>query len=197
LIRRLLPALLGVLLLGWGGASARAPSPGALRGLLVVPPERVANFTLTDQHGRPFRLREQRGRVVVLAFGYTYCVDLCPLTLGTLTRARRALAAEGGRVRFGFVTVDPQRDTPARLKTYLAAFHPDFLGLSGPSAERARVYRAFGVVPERYILHAHQSAVNHPTAIYIIDPAGFLRLSYNAGGPAADLVHDIRALLGE
>jgi len=196
-MRRLLPVLLNLLLLGWGGGPAGAADPDALRGLLILPPERVADFTLTDQHGRPFRLRDQRGRVVVLAFGYTYCADLCPLTLGTLKRARRRLAADGGRVRFAFVTVDPRRDTPARLRTYLAAFHPDFLGLTGPAAQRALVYAAFGVVPERYMIDAHRSAVNHPTAIYVIDPAGYLRLSYNAGGPADDVAHDVRRLLGE
>ena len=157
----------------------------------------MADFTLTDQYGRPFRLRDQRGRVVVLSFGYTYCADLCPLTLGTLKRAYRALGAERERVRIAIVTVDPQRDTPTRLRPYLAAFHPDFLGLTGPAPERARVYRTFGVVPERYFGATHQVVVNHPTAIYIIDPAGYLRLSYNWGGPAEDIAHDIRQLLGK
>ena len=196
-MRRLLPVLLGLLLLDWGGAPLKAAPPGTFRGLLILPREQVGDFALIDQHGRPFRLRDQRGYVVVLAFGYTYCADLCPLTLGTLKRTRRALASDGRRVRFGFVTVDPQRDTPARLKTYLAAFHTDFLGLSGPAAERVRVYRTFGVVPEHYTLDAHRSVVNHPTAIYIIDTAGYLRLSYNWGGPAEDIAQDIRRLFAE
>jgi protein SCO1/2 len=196
-MRRLLPLLLAVLLLDGGGALLQTSAAGRFHGLLVLPPQPVGDFSLVDQHGRRFRLQDQRGRVVVLAFGYTYCADLCPLTLGTLTRVRRMLASDGGQVRFVFVTVDPQRDTAARLRTYLAAFHPDFLGLTGPPPERGRVYRAFGIVPERYLSDTHRLVVNHLSAIFIVDPGGYLRLSYNWGGPAEDIVHDIRQLFAE
>lgn len=195
-MRRLLPLLLVLFLLD-GGGPLQAASRNSFRGLLTLPPARVADFVLSDQHGRSFRLRDQRGRVVVLAFGYTYCTDLCPLTMGTLKRLRRTLAQDAARVRFVFVTVDPARDTMARLRAYLAVFHPEFLGLTGPAPDRARVYRTFGIVPERYLSASHRVVVNHLPAIYIIDPEGYLRLSYNWGGPAEDIAHDIRRLLGE
>ncbi|MDQ7842831.1 MAG: SCO family protein [Armatimonadota bacterium] len=190
-----LAVLLSALLLEWGGGAARAAPHGMLRGLPILPPEPVIDFTLVDQHGRPFRLRDQRGSLVVLTFGFTSCLDLCPLTLGTLKRAYNALGPERRRVRVALITVDPRRDTPTRLKTYLASFHPDFIGLTGPEPERLRVYKSFGVVPERYMLDAHRLVVNHPPAIYVIDRTGYLRVSYNWGGPAEDVAHDIRVLL--
>src|SRR5947207_11889354 len=91
----------------------------------------VANFSLTDQDGRPFHLTQLRGKVVLLFFGYTSCPDACPTTLSKLSGVSKLLARNADQLVVLFVSVDPDRDTPGVLKSYLAYFHVNSQGLTG------------------------------------------------------------------
>src|SRR5512140_2927320 len=93
------------------------------------------DFQLLDQDGQPRSLKDFRGTLVVLFFGYTQCPDVCPTTMAELAEAKRLLGADGARVQGLFVTVDPERDTPQVLKAYLANFDPSFLALRGTPAQ--------------------------------------------------------------
>lgn len=141
-LRRIIPfALLGLVLLVVGAiGSAR----------LFVPHGPVApDFTLTDQHGKPFTLSDERGHAVALFFGYTHCPDVCPTTLAALAHAKRSLGGAGKSFSVVFVTVDPQRDTRAVMGRYLRLFDPSFIGLSGTSAQLASAYAAYHVYHEK------------------------------------------------
>lgn len=188
--RILLLAPLAILLLSACGA----PS---FRGSVLEPPVAVPDFTLTDQYGQPFRLSDQRGQVVLLFFGYTSCPDVCPTTLGTWRRVHQALGDDADRVRFVFVTVDPERDTTERLGLHVNAFNPDFVGLTGTPAELEAVYDLFGVIHEKDTSSGSALGylVNHTATTFVVDPDGRWRLRETYGTEVEDFVHDIRQLL--
>lgn len=167
------------------------------RGTLLDPPLPVPDFTLTDQHGQPFRLSDQRGQVVLLFFGYTFCPDVCPVTLGIWKRVHEALGEDGQQVRFVFITVDPERDTPERLRQHLAIFDPSFVGLTGTPDELQPVYQTFGVYVEKEDAGGSAAGylVNHTASAFVVDRAGQWRLRHAYETPAEDIVHDIVQLL--
>jgi len=153
------------------------------------------DFTLADHTGRTRTLADFRGKVVVMFFGYLRCPDVCPTTLGELKAVKEELGEEGRRLQVLFVTVDPERDTPKLLASYVLAFDPSFLGLYGDKAAIAQVAKDFkvfyqkvpGKTPESY-------AVDHTAGSYIFDSRGRLRL-FARYGNAANLAADIRTLL--
>jgi protein SCO1/2 len=188
--RILLLAPLAILLLS-------ACGPVSYRGSVLEDPVAVPDFTLTDQSGQPFRLSDQRGKVVLLFFGYTSCPDVCPTTLGTWRKAHEGLGNDAGQVRFVFVTVDPERDTPERLAMHVQAFNPDFLGLTGTPEELEAVYDVFGVIHEKDTSSGSALGylVNHTATTFVLDTEGLWRLRETYGTEAEDLVHDIQQLL--
>ncbi len=123
-------AALAVAGAGWLIAS----QPYAFHGSTIEPPMRVADFTLTSHAGTPFRLSDQAGKIVVLFFGYTSCPDFCPTTLMEFKKVRARLVREAEHTQFIFITVDPERDTPDKLRAYLNSFDPAFIGLTGTEA---------------------------------------------------------------
>jgi len=154
------------------------------------------DFSLTDHHGKPARLADFRGKVVVMFFGYTQCPDVCPTTLSNLRETMALLGPEATRVQVLFVTVDPARDTPALLAQYVPAFHPSFIGLYADEkaiAATAKDFKVFyakqpGKTPESY-------SVDHSTGSYVFDPNGKLRLLLRHGEAPANVATDLRALL--
>jgi protein SCO1/2 len=162
-----------------------------------MPETPIADFELTDQNGQPFQLNEQRGKVVLFFFGYTFCPDVCPLTLSTWKRVHDALGADTAQVKFVYVTVDPQRDTPEKLKTHLAVFSSDFIGLTGSPDALKEVYAAFGVYAEKVNIAASAAGylMNHSTRMFVVDQNGVWRLLIGHDAAVEDIVHDIRLLL--
>ena len=157
------------------------------------------DFTLTDQNGQPFRLSDQKDKVVLLYFGYTYCPDVCPTSLSDFKRVDQILGADAGRVRVVFVTVDPERDSPQRLKQYMAIFGPDsaLTGLSGTAEQLAPVYKAYNVTHEKVPSKAdpRDYFVNHTATTYVIDRTGQWRLTEDYGTSPEDFAADIRLVL--
>jgi protein SCO1/2 len=155
------------------------------------------DFTLTDQTGQSFSLDSQRGKVVMLFFGYTMCPDVCPTTLSKLTSVTSKLGADRGRVKTVYVTVDPERDSPAVLKADLDLFDLDAVGLTGTREEIDKVVAMYGATYE--ITPTPSSAakysVAHSTTLYIIDPAGVVRREFPYEATADDIVAAIKPLL--
>ena len=189
-------ALLG-LALALAGCQTPQSQTETLRGLAFDPPKAAPNFTLTDQQGRPFQLADQRGKVVLLYFGFAQCPDLCPTTLAQLSQARQALGRDAERVQVAFITVDPARDTQTIMANYVKAFDPTFVGLLGEAAEIEKVMQSYGAKAARRDLpgSALGYTMDHSSLIYVVDPAGRWRESFAYGTPVADIVADVRALL--
>src|SRR5437762_8771940 len=95
-------------------------------GVVESPPLAAPNVSLTDDRGKPFRLSDLRGHWVLLAYGYTHCPDVCPMTLSNLKAAKHALGAASSQVRIVFVSIDPDRDDIAVMHDYVSHFGPDF-----------------------------------------------------------------------
>ncbi len=187
----LVAAVLAALLGGWA-----AFGPRCLHGS-PLPARPAPGFGgLRSAHGTPFDWQQQRGRAVLVFFGYTHCPDVCPLTLAALGASLRDIGALATRVRVVFVTLDPQRDSAPLLRRYLAAFVPDGIGLRGSPAATARAARAWGVHWRRVVAHG-QIWIDHSAAVTLVDPNGLLRARYGYAqlGDPALLARDLRRVL--
>lgn len=190
-VRRLLLALLAASAAEAAGA-ADAP---ALKAGVFEPAHAAPDFALQGSDGAELRLSRHRGKVVALAFGFTSCPDVCPVTLGTLREARRKLLAEGRELQVLYVTVDPEVDDAERMRTWLASFDPTFLGGTGTPEQLEAVRKAYGVLAEKVKTPAGYG-VSHSSSIYLIDREGRLRALMPYGRPADDFVHDVAILSG-
>jgi protein SCO1/2 len=155
------------------------------------------DFTLTNQDNQPFRLNQLRGRPAVLFFGYTSCPDMCPMTMSRIAAALKLVGDEGHDVTTIFVSVDPQRDTPAALKEYVSSFSIPVIGLTGTPEEVARVasqyHASYQIVPTGTTNYL----VNHTSAIFLIDRQGRLRQFFGFNEKPETLASALRALLSE
>ena len=151
---------------------------------------------LVEHGGRVFDLREQRGRVVLLFFGYAQCPDVCPTTLAKWARVKQLLGPLTQRVRYVFISVDPARDTPALAQTFARRFDSTFIGLSGDSAQLAALERSYMSTSYRGTPASGAGyMVMHGTRTFLIDPNGRLRVLYRAEATPEDIAVDIRHLL--
>lgn len=146
-------------------------------GLFVYDvPRRLSDFALVDQHGEPFTLDRLRGGWSLLFFGYTFCPDICPITMATLRQFEQVLADVDSKaadsVRIVMVSVDPERDTPERLGEYVGFFGEDYIGATGEYIDIFNLARqvnvAFGYTPQE----DGSYLVNHSGQIVLINPQG-------------------------
>lgn len=165
-------------------------------GLAEAP--RGGDFTLHSANG-PLSLHDLKGKVVLLYFGYTFCPDICPTSLGFTSQALASLdKAELDKVQMLFVTVDPERDTLDKLKAYTAYFHPSILGLSGTPEEIARVAKSYGAVyAKQETGSAGGYVVDHSANTYVIAPDGSLFKFLEHGTPPPQVVEAIRAAMNK
>ena len=182
---RLRPILLLALALALAGCSGRAEEP-PLKGAAIGGP-----FSLVDQDGRPATERDFAGRYRIMYFGFTHCPDVCPTDLAIIGQALRRFEkshpARAARVTPIFVSVDPERDTPAVLKEYVAAFHPRLVGLTGAPgqvAEAIKRYGAYGAKEEPAPAGGYN--VDHSRLAELIGPDGLpiALLPYEKGAEA-------------
>jgi len=148
----------------------------------------------------PFKLNELSDRVKVVFFGYTFCPDICPLTLANMKGVYETLSEQDrAKTAFTFITFDPERDTPERLAAYVGAFNKDFYGVHLQDDELTRVKKDYGVYAEKRILDASQSAsdylIDHTAFVYIIDKENNLREIFPHDAPKADIAADIAYLV--
>ncbi len=126
-------------------------------------------FSLVDQKGKPFTEKNLEGKPTALFFGYTFCPDVCPTTLLEASTWMKELGADADRLRVVFVTVDPERDTPAKLGEYLGSFDDRFVGLSGPRAETDRVLKVYRVFARKVDGKGGDYTIDHTAAVYLLD----------------------------
>ena len=195
MIRRLaLPLWLIASLALAGCAPAEAPAPELKAGILN-PVMTAPELGLAGTDDKPLRLAAYRGKVVLLAFGFSNCGEVCPITLATLAGARKKLGADGDGVQVVYVTVDPERDTAAQMKNYLAAFDTTFVGGVGTRAEIDAAQKSYGISSTRIVNPDGSYTIGHSSSIYMIDRDGGLRAVMPYGHPVDDFVHDLKILL--
>jgi protein SCO1/2 len=171
--------------------------PASFRGTSYGEPyPKAAEIELTGSNGEMFHLSEQKGKIVLLFFGYTSCPDVCPTTLAELNQVMNKLGDKTQQVQVVFVSVDPERDTPEKIQEYVEHFNQNFIGLSGSPADLQVIWDNYGVFREKV---ESESAlgyiVNHTARTYLVDADGNLRLSYGFQTPVEDMVHDVEILL--
>ena len=173
-------------------------APPELNGTEYSEPRATPEFTLQNAAGETVSLQDYRGKVIPIYFGYTFCPDVCPLTMANLARVQQEIDDDGDQMQGLMITVDPQRDSAAAVQDYVASFHPTFDGLSGTEEQIAAAAAPFGVFYEA----AEGSAatgylVDHTARIFVIDKSGALRVTYSHDAPVEEIAADMRALIAE
>jgi protein SCO1/2 len=163
--------------------SQASSAPMGQRDTAYPSPKAAPPLQLTDQDGQPFDLTSLKGTPVFVYFGYTHCPDVCPTTLADV---RAAIQQAGVPAKLIMVTIDPARDNPAWMKTYLDAYKAGFIGLTGTDAQIAAAAKAWGVGYQAE--HADSNgnyAMIHTSETYLVDSAGLLRdhIFFGAGSP--------------
>jgi protein SCO1/2 len=188
-------ALVLMLLLTLSAAAAAAADGTSLIAGVFNPARAAPDFALRGSDGTELQLRRYRGKVVLLAFGYTSCTEVCPITLGVLAQARKKLAAAADELQVIYITVDPERDDAARMRQYLTAFDPSFVGGTGTPPQLAAVRTDYGISVTNKIPIPGGYALGHSSYVYLIDRGGSLRALMPYGHSADDFAHDVRILL--
>ncbi len=173
--RALLPLLavaLGLALLAFGFV-ARQGGGGPLPSGIGGP------FALVDQNGRRVTDADFRGEPTLVFFGYTHCPDVCPTTLSDLSSMLSALGSDK-KAAVVFITIDPERDTPAVLKDYLSSFDPRIVGLTGDRAAVDAAVRAYRVYAKRVPAAGGDYTMDHTAIVYLMDKQGRFVESFNA-----------------
>lgn len=129
-------------------------------------------FSLVDQDGKPVTDATYRGKWLLVYFGYTHCPDACPTALGTIAVALDELGAKRSRVQALFVSIDPERDTPEVMKSYVASFEGDVTGLTGTPEQVARAAKAYRVYYAKNARADGDYDMDHSSVIFVIGPDG-------------------------
>ncbi|MFM8467460.1 MAG: SCO family protein [Oxalobacteraceae bacterium] len=153
-------------------------------------------FTLTDHHGQRRTLDDFRGKLVFVFFGFTHCPDVCPTTLAEMAGIMKALGPDAERLQVVFITLDPERDTPELLASFVPAFHPSFLGLTGDQVTIDQVAKDFKVFAQKVPSKDGKGyTIDHTAGSYVFDAKGRIRLFVRHGQPDNALLKDLRHLL--
>lgn len=194
----LLAAALCVALAGCDKAASPTKADVQFRGADITGATYAKTLALPDVNGQPRTLGDFKGKVTVIFFGYTQCPDVCPTTMAELAQVKKALGADGDKLQAVFVTIDPERDTPEILKSYMASFDPSFVALRGTleqtqaTAKEFKVY--FAKVPGKT---EGSYTMDHSAGAFILDAKGDVRIFERYGAGAEGLTADVKALLAQ
>jgi protein SCO1/2 len=177
-------------------AAAGAASTPVLKAGVFDPPRQAPDFSLASSTGHELKISQYRGKVVLLAFGFTSCTEVCPTTLNTFAVARRKLRSAAADVQVVYITVDPQRDVPARLAKYLGSFDPTFVGGTGTEDQLAAVRKNYGISAEKKTI-GNDYTYAHSSFTYLIDRTGRIRALMPYGHSPDDYANDLTILLKE
>jgi protein SCO1 len=136
-------------------------------------------FALEDQNGKPFGDQDMKGRPFLVFFGFTHCPDICPTTLFEVSEILKDLGKDADRTGALFITVDPERDTPAALKDYLSSFDPHLRGLTGDPAAVDAAIKAYRVYAKKVPLKDGDYTMDHTAVVYLMDKDGRFVAPFN------------------
>jgi len=155
--------VVGLLIMFWAmGGVSKVAQPAAIGG----------PFQLTDQNGKAVTDKSLKGKPTLIFFGYTHCPDVCPTSLFEISEVLRAMGKDADKVNAVFISVDPERDTPATMKDYLSSFDPHLEGLSGDPAETAKVITSYRVYAKKVPTKDGDYTMDHTALIYLMDRDG-------------------------
>jgi protein SCO1/2 len=180
-----------------GDDDAVATDPTRWQGTVLEPAPERPDFVLTDTEGRPFDFRaETDGRLTLLFYGYTNCPDVCPIHMATIAQALDRVNVDA---RVVFVTTDPARDTPERIRAWLDGFDPEFIGLTGSDDDVARAQQAIGasVAQKGEADAAGDYEVGHNAGVWVITPDDRVHLLYGFGTREQDWATDLPEIATE
>jgi protein SCO1/2 len=191
--RRFLLALAAALVAACG--AGKAPPP--FKNIDITGADYAKALSLPDVDGKTRTLEEFKGKLVIVFFGFAQCPDVCPTTLAEIAELRAMLGPDGAKVQPIFVTVDPERDTPAVLKEYVKPFGSDVVALRGSLEQTQAAARSFkvffakspGKTPNSY-------TIDHTAGAFVFDAKGQVRLFVRYGGGVQGWIDDIKLLLG-
>jgi protein SCO1/2 len=176
--------------------ASNLPPARVTNGLPIEPPKPVAEVRLIDQEGRAARIPFKNGRWQLVAFGYTHCLDVCPMTLHKVATLLKRLGNRADRVQTLFVSVDSARDDAARVKAFVAQYDARILGFTGDAGQLQAAANEFGVLTRRSggeTLLAY--GLSHSSLLYLVDPQARIRAIYPAATTAEDIARDLERLL--
>jgi protein SCO1/2 len=167
---------------------------GGLGGV-TAPASIGGPFQLTDQAGRTVTEKDLQGRPSLIFFGFTHCPDICPTALFEISEVLRALGKDADRVNAYFVSVDPERDTAAAMKDYLASFDPHLKGLTGDSAAIAKVISGFRVYAKKVPLKDGDYTMDHTALVYLMDRGARFVSPFNLKRTPEEAAADLKRYL--
>jgi protein SCO1/2 len=184
--------LIGLMMIGLLSGCAHQFS-----GVATNPISPAADFALTDENGQPFKLSDLRGKWILLAYGYTHCPDVCPLTLSHLRDVKKTVDPNGDDVQVVFVTIDPERDTPDIMQKYVGHFDKlfpqKFKGLGGTPDQIAAAAKPYHVKYEKKETgSADGYSMGHTAEVYLIDPQFNWRMTFPFGVKAEEIAADLQ-----
>ena len=165
-------------------------------GNVAVTPSAVGGpFKLVDQNGRTVTDADFQGKPFLVFFGFTHCPDICPTALFDMSETMRRLGPDAEKMSALFISVDPDRDTPAVLKDYLQSFHPRISALTGTQAEVDAVTKAYKAYAKRVPLDGGSYTMDHSAIVYLMDRGGRFVAPFNLKRPADEAAKDLRRYL--
>jgi len=167
---------------------------GEINGIELSQAQMGREFALVDDQGNPRSLADFNGRVLVMFFGFLQCPDVCPATLVRAVQVKKLLGEAAQRVQVAFVTVDPERDTPALLAAYVRAFDPGFVGLTGTNEQIAATAKEFKVFYQK-VPTVSSYTMDHTALSYVFDARGKLQLALRHEQSAEEVAEDLRKVL--
>ena len=188
-------ATYAILTLAAGTIVACSEHKPAFSSIDVTGADYAKDFALTDHNGQPKSLKDFAGKVVVMFFGYTQCPDVCPTTMTELAEIKKLLGEDGSKLQGLFVTIDPERDTPAVLKAYMVNFDPSFLALVPTPPQLAALAKDYKIYYKKVEGKSDTSyTMDHSAGSYVYDTQGKLRLFTRYGTGPKPLADDIKML---
>ncbi|MBR1171361.1 MULTISPECIES: SCO family protein [Bradyrhizobium] len=178
--------VVGLLIMFWAmGGVSKVAQPAAIGG----------PFQLTDQNGKAVTDKSLKGKPTLIFFGYTHCPDVCPTSLFEISEVLRALGKDADKVNAIFISVDPERDTPATMKDYLSSFDPHLQGLSGDPAETAKVITSYRVYAKKVPTKDGDYTMDHTALIYLMDRDGRFVSPFNLKRTPEEAAVDLKRYL--
>ena len=166
---------------------------------LPEPPPKVTGqatvggpFSLTDQNGQPITEAALKGKPTLIFFGFTHCPDVCPTALFEMSEIFNALGPDASKAQAFFVSVDPERDTPDVLKSYVSSFSPQIVGLSGTPEATEQIKREFRVYSRKVPLKDGDYTMDHTAVVYLMDKEGNFVAPFNSKRPPAEAAAELK-----
>jgi protein SCO1/2 len=169
--------------------TGRGPSPIAMPSAVGGP------FSLVDQDGKPITNENMKGKPFLVFFGFTHCPDVCPTTLFDVSEIFRALGPDAKGLQALFVTVDPERDTPAVLKDYLSSFDPRIVGVTGDEAAITAAEKAYRVYAKKVPTDGGGYTMDHTAIVYLMNKDGRFVTPFNIKRRPEEAAADLKRYL--